>query len=145
MKMQNLRFNGEPIIFLLIAVPIVLIMYSLIWMTFFLMFAWTGKVILVVILVWTIISFFRHAIKNVFFFENEIRVKFFSGKETLIEYSDVKNLQEIQQGIFIFSLIVIRTNTKKSGKWKFPFYCPNSLKADLENILNEKKIRFFKV
>jgi hypothetical protein len=142
--MEKLRFNGEPTIFLLVAAPIILIIYSFIWMTFFLMFTWIGKTILVLLLVVTIIAFFKHAIKNVSFFENEIQVKFYSGKETLITYLEVKNLQEIQQGVFIFSLTVIRTATKIRGKRKFPFYCPKSLKADLENLLVKKKIRFIK-
>lgn len=132
------KFKGEPSIFLWIVIPLVSIIYSLIWLTLFLMFGWFGKVVLILLILLTINLFLNHSIKDIIFYKNNVRVIFYFGKETLINYADILNLHEIQQGAFIFSLIVIKTKAKIKGKQKFPFFCPRNMREELDNFLKDK-------
>lgn len=135
------RFKGEPRIFLWIFIPLVLIIYSLIWITLFLMFGWIIKIILVLFLIFTIYLLLKHAIKDIHFYEDNFRVNFHFGRSSLISYKDILSVNEIQQGVFIFSLISIRTKFKINGKQKFPFYCPPSLMGELNKFLENRKLK----
>lgn len=132
------KFKGEPTIFLWIVIPIISIIYSLIWLTLFLVFGWFGKAVLILLIVLTVKTFLNHAIKDIVFYKNNIRVFFYFGKVTIINYTDIMNLQEIQQGVFIFSLIVIRTKAKIERKQKFSFFCPRDMRKELDNFLKVK-------
>ena len=139
-KLVKFKFREVPKFFLYLIAPATVFIICLIWLSFFIMFSWIGKTILILLIILITLLFLKNAIREIAFYDDKIVVNFYIKKEFLINYSDIKKMEEIQQGFFLFSLIQILTLNKIKGKRKFPFYCPKQQRSQLDNFLSIKNI-----
>ncbi len=132
----NLKFNGEHTFFYSL-IPIIIILYSLVWLAFFIKYGWIVKSVLLIILLLNIRFIVKRTIRKVEFSDTGVTVFYLFGYKKLHSYDEIKVLRENKEGFY--PITSINGHLKKKGK--FYFHCPKSKRDELNDFLENKGMK----
>jgi hypothetical protein len=132
----NLRFNGEHTFFYSL-IPIIIILYSLVWLAFFLKFGWIVKCVLLIILFFNVRFILKRNVTKVEFSDTGVTVFYLFGYKKLHNYDEIRVFRENKEGFY--PITSINGHLKKKGK--FYFYCPKNKKDKLNDFLGNKGLK----
>lgn len=130
---EQLSFKGEHPFFIFI-IPVVILLYLLIWLAFFIKFGWIVKTILLIVLGINIRYVLKRKVTNVQFSEDNVTVIYLFGYKKEYSYKDIKVFRENKEGFLPVTIIIGNLKDKS----KFYFYCPSQLRNELDTFLKEK-------
>lgn len=140
-KNKPLEFEEVPRWFFYFTLPIVITIYSLLWILFFVMGNIIVKIFMVLLIIFILLLARKNAIIRVSFRDELIEVKHLFGYKSYYSFSEVKSLNEMRQFYFLYDIIVVKLKPNNFKKKKFSFYCPDSKRKYLDEFLKTKGFR----
>lgn len=134
------KVPGYDNFYLLLALPSTLILYSLLAAVLFVSLEiWILRVLLIILLYFFCKKIFTTTIMNLYFYEDELVVKYISQSTRTIKYSDIESIIYVRKLMFNFYNYEFRFFDKKNKNITH-FYRNDVDIIDLENFLKEKNI-----